>query len=350
MSERIEFSRVRLVSNGSPAQTTARLFATLAEGFRRHGHSVEFAMRQLPRGIWPKLKTLPGAEAANARRMWRNDVFIVHTPLALSIFSILVARMMRRRVVAFVWDLHPESTRIVGSLRNPVLLAAYWVLERTALALASSIVIPSTDYAPSVKRWRHKVRTVPLWPSDSLAPAIEASDPRIDAGDLRVGFAGQINGIRALASGVETLLGAWSGARVQLHLFSRDRCPDELSALAASSTRLEIVHHGELAPEVLQKELRSLDAGWVSLDPEFALPAFPSKALAYISAGIPVLFNGPPLKGYRDWLTGSGLGICIDENPFGPADLRALADEFASSREAYFSAMEERWFGLEVLL
>lgn len=349
MSRRTEFGRVRLVSNGSPTQTTARLFATLADGLRLHGHSVEFTMRQLPRGIWPKLKTLPGAEAANARRMWRIDVFIVHTPLALSVLSILIARMMGRRVVAFVWDLHPESTRIVGNLRNPILLSGYWLLERMALALASSIVIPSTDYAPAVRRWQHKVRTVPLWPCDSVAP-VENPEPRIDAGDLHVGFAGQINGIRALAPGVETLLGAWKGDRLRLHLFSKDDCPDDLAALAARSDRLEIVHHGEVAPEILQKELRNLDAGWVSLDPDFDLPAFPSKALAYICAGIPVLFNGPPLRGYREWLKGSGLGICIDESPFGPADLRALADGFAASREAYFSVMEERWFEVESLL
>jgi hypothetical protein len=137
---------------------------------------------------------------------------------------------------------------------------------------------------------------------------------------------------------------------VELHLFSKDECPRDLRELAQRSPGLAVVERGELAPDELQRELRELDAGWVSLDPGFELPAFPSKAMAYICAGIPVLFCGPPLPGYRRWLLGTGLGLCADERPVQPSDITGLAEGFDSARSLYLRSMENDWFGLEALL
>jgi hypothetical protein len=339
-----------MISNSASHQTTARLTSVLSGRLRDQGHSTRLRLRALPRGIVPKLRALLLSELQNVPLIRRSDVVVVHTPLALSLPTLLNARLLRRPVLSFVWDLHPESNRIIGTMRNPLLLKLFWLLERLGLLLSSRLLISTEDYRPFLGRLGRKAKVVPIWPCDPVAEVRHSPEDR-DVDVLRIGFAGQINSIRGIAEGIDEVLDCWQGERVELHLFSGDPCPETLVRSASSDPRLRIVEYGFLDSFHLQNHLADLDLGWVCLDSSFRLPAFPSKIMAYLCAGLPVLYTGPALPALCQWLATHQLGVATA--PGGVLSQRKIADlrrGFGGRRAAYFAEMQDQWSSLAHLL
>lgn len=342
--------RFLMISNSSSHQTTARLTSVLSDRLRDQGHSTQVQLRELPKGIVPKLRSLLLSEPDNVALIRRADVVVVHTPLALSLPALLSARLLRRPVLSFVWDLHPESNRIIGTMRNPLLLNLFWLLERLGLLLSSRLLISTEDYRPFLGPLGRKAAVVPIWPCDPVAEVRPRPEGR-DLDTLRIGFAGQINSIRGIAEGIDEVLDGWQGEKVELHLFSGDPCPETLLRRASSDRRLRIVEYGFVDSVQLQNHLADLDLGWVCLDPNFGLPAFPSKIMSYVCAGLPVLYTGPALPALGRWLAIHQLGVATAPGRvLAQREIADLRRDFESRRAAYFAGMQHKWSGLGHLL
>ena len=341
--------RFLMISNSSSHQTTARLTSVLSDRLRDQGHQTQLRLRALPRGIVPKLRSLLVSELQNVALIRRADVVVVHTPLALSLLTLFSARLLGRSVLSFIWDLHPESNRLIGTMRTPFLLNLFWLLERLGLLLSSRLLISTEDYRPFLGPLGRKARVFPIWPCDPVVEVSPPEDPDLDT--LRIGFAGQINSIRGLAEGIDEVLDSWQGKKVELHLFSGDACPEPLVQRASSDARLLIVEYGFVDPVHLQHHLAELDLGWVCLDSSFRLPAFPSKIMAYLCAGLPVLYTGPALPALSCWLATHQLGVAT--TPGGALGQREIADlrrDFEGRRAAYLAEMQDQWSSLGHLL
>lgn len=338
-----------LLANVSSRQTQGRLIEALSDGLRDRGHRTRVVLRALPRGSMHKLRRLVATELRNVLLATRTDVLIVHSSLALNLLPILTARLLRRPVLAFVWDIFPDSSRIAGLMDNKLILWLYAHLERLACRLATAVVVPSADYVPALARWDRAVEVLPHWPIDPLlSPGARAGNLDI----LRVAFAGRVDGLRALDSAIEMLVERWTGDRLELNLFTSDDPPQSLIDRAASDERFDLVTHGFLPPEVLQERLSAMDVGWVCLAPDFTLPAFPSKTMAYLSAGLPVVFSGPEMPALEDWITGHGFGFVLRDKKMelSPDSVRATRAALENRRTAYYESMRDRWFCFDHLL
>lgn len=338
-----------LLANVSSRQTQGRLIEALSDGLRERGHRTRVVLRALPRGRFPKLRRLLGTELRNVFLVARTDVLVVHSSLAFNLFPILTARLLRRPVLAFVWDIFPDSSRVAGRLDNKLVLWLYARLEQLACHLASAVVVPSADYVPALARWDRAAEVVPHWPIDPLLSPGPGSG---NLGILRVGFAGRIDGFRALDSAIDMLVERWTGDRLELNLFTSDDPPQALVDRAGSDDRFDLITHGFLPPEVLQERLRAMDVGWVCLAPDFPLPAFPSKTMAYLSAGLPVVFSGPEMPALEDWITSHGFGFILRDEKvvLSPNAVRATRAALESRRSAYCESMSDKWFSFDYLL
>ena len=324
---------VRLLSNGTPELTTGKLFLALAQDLRRQGKDVDIDFRVLPRGVAPKSRLLLRTELGNMVRGARYNELRLHSPLAISFLPILATRLRGGRVIAYVWDLYPDSARIVGTLKSRPLLFLYSAVEQACLALAQEIVVPSSDYSPALSKFRGKLRIQPLWPTTTPVSTLR----RHPIGSvLRVGFAGQINAIRDLEAEIDELVEVWTGSGLEVHVFSPSPVPSSLKRRGEVDPRLTVIERGLLSESQLQLELQRLDVGWVCLSKEFPLPAFPSKSLTYMCAGLPTLYTGPELPGYIEWLEGNNLGFrCSGDVLLSADSLGALTDHFESGRQRY---------------
>lgn len=342
-------TRLLLLCNGTKEQGTARLFLALADRWRAQGHDVDLVLRDLPRGVSAKLRALVVTELRNISRLRKADVLVVHTALSLSLVAILVARLMRRPVIAFVWDLYPASTRIAGNIRNPLLLAIYGALEQAATRSATRILIPSEDYRPFLPYGRRRADVYPMWPTGPVAA--ETPRPEWPVSNLSVAFAGQINGIRGVDVAVREMLRVVpEDVGVELHLYSSDPTPAVLDLFAEQDRRLSVTHHGYVGAPELASALSTHHLGLVSLDPAFHLPAFPSKIAAYLSAGLPVFYVGRRMPALEHVLRDTGTGCVAADGPMTHTALTQLFERYPDSRQAHLNDLDEQWGHVDRLL
>ena len=332
--------RILLLCNGTEQQTTGRLFTEMAKRLSGR-YEVYLQLRSFPQGLLRKVKPLLTTEVRNCRRIISSDIIIVHSALSLSLLSMIWAKLLRRRIIAFIWDFYPASTRVAGNIKNPILLWIYGVTEAFAYRLADAIYVPTDDYAdfPALNGYRN-VRRLPLWSCDSLrSPQADVPTP----GAVHLAFAGQINAIRGLDKVIATILSRDVG-KIVLHLFSKDDAPEPLALLAAADKNLEIRHHGFVEPSTLQDMLGGMDFGLIPIDKNFQLPAFPSKALAYLAAGLPIVYDGPPMPGLESVLRAHEIGMTLSRfSRMDGTELKVWRTGFLERRDQYIASIDQEW-------
>jgi len=170
-------------------------------------------------------------------------------------------------------------------------------------------------------------------------------------GPIQIAFAGQMNRIRNVHSAALRLLQVTRGSIV-LHVFSADPFHFDLNLPSLPPERITIVHHGLVAAESIHNELNTLDAGLISLDVDFPLPAFPSKIFSYLESGIPVLFHGPAQCAVRDVLARTGVGLALDEFDGDPLDERILRlkEALPETRDVFMEMTELTWKRLDEVI
>lgn len=257
----------------------------------------------------------------------RSDALAIHSPLVFSISAILWAKLLRRPITAFVWDLYP--VKINGrrySKRMRRLIADFF--ESLALRFSDDVIVQSSDFLSSPILANAVV--IPFWyePTEPVADAIETTDV---SRPLRFAFAGQINQTRGLCETVVSL-DKMLNRRAVLHIYSRDPFvpPTGLRNLTVS-------HCGHLSKEQLAQSLAEDDIGLVSLHPGFEGPAFPSKSMDYLAAGLSIAYFGPPLAHYARLLEQTGCGISAGTNASPDFDrLRDLKGNFRDHAKSFF--------------
>lgn len=337
--------KVLIQSNSSEHQTTGKLCSDLAEELTAEGFEVKLLLRSLPNGIRPKIKRLVRLVLGSRQQLLQYDALIVHSALSLSLIDIIMARFMKKPVIAFVWDLYPESTVQAGTMRNPLVVSLYWVTERIGLRLASFIFVPTIDYLPYLERYARKTSTYPLWPGTTIM------DPRGVAGEptnqLRLVFAGQINAIRGIGNAMTQLCDLFPNEKVHLDVFSSDALPDDLCNLAREYPGFTVESRGFVAREVLLNELGGYDFGLVAIDKSFTLPAFPSKITTYMAAGLPFLYFGPGMKEVTNLASAPRIGVLLsDAKERGLVELRVGNEEFSHGRQSYLDKVRSARFEL----
>ena len=338
----VEGRRYLLVSNGSARQGTTILFEALADRWRRDGAHVIVRPREMPQGVLAKCRFLLTDLPNSWRSLAGADVLVVHSAVALSLPLILMARLRGRRVVAFVWDVYPASTKAAGRLTHAGLLALYAMAEVAATSLASRCLVPSRDYLPLVAKRTRRVEVYPLWPT-LRGPQEIIPGPAL-AGTLRIGFAGQINGARGVVDAVRDVL-SWAPAdlNVAVEVFSGDPLPPGLQELERAEGRLTVQHRGFLDADALVSALALLHFGLVTISRDFDLPAYPSKSMAYLAAGLPVLYSGRALPAFQEELVGARIGLVVGEGAIGRADLDLFLENYPLARDRHLKNLTDMW-------
>lgn len=258
----------------------------------------------------------------------RSDLLIVHSSTRFSLVAIVLAKFLRRPITAVVWDLYPVTisgrrydNRLGRKLAD--------VLERLALWMADHLVVQTEDFRASPALARAQV--IPFWyvPSD---PATKESAGEDDDDLLEFAFAGQINRTRGLEETVVDLDQRLSEP-ASLHIYSRDPFdpPKDLK-------RLQVHHHGPLAKDDVVSALQRHDVGLISLNPGFDGPAFPSKSLDYLAAGLPIIYFGPALPHFSNSLTAAGCGVVATSlDKVNPALFKSPTSRYKEARNAFFN-------------
>lgn len=326
-----------ILANGGLAQTTGRLLTELG---RRLEPAIkcDVKTRRFPSGVLAKIPTFVATELGNLRALRGKKAILAESPAFLALPTLLVAKLSGKRLLVYIWDIYPAS---FGSPKGPggrLLHTLVRRLEHFSIALADQVLVSSSDYLEGVRKLGAKnILIIPMWPPDIIYPVRVRS-----VGDVtRVAWAGQIHPIRGLTQAIRQLLSAFPG-KVVLQIFSHDTIPEDLVRLAETNERFSIENKGFKSADILIAELANCDFGLVSIDTGFALPAFPSKIVTYLAAGLPIIYIGPDTPVLRDLFSIKGIGIFVEDGvAIKRLEIESLYANFRAARDKFFNESDQ---------
>lgn len=324
-----------IVWSGADTGTSANLFKALDVALSKH---IETSISSNPLVQGNPLAKLRANIWANISRIpliLRSDCLIVHSYASLSLISMIVARLARKKVYVFNWDVYPTTINGVGSSGFFRKLADK--AEPLAVSLATNVVIPTSDFIPFVAH--SNLAQLSLWPSIEQRP-FKGQNP---AEVIKIAFAGQIHATRGLAQAFKAIADS-SRNRVQFHIFSSGaKLPD---ADVLELKNCDLIYYDALPRELLQEKLDGMNFGLISLHPQFDQPGYPSKVFDYIAANLPVLYFGRPLPAFTKKIEDAGVGLVVGHSEVDLAsEYDRIMDGWERHRDAYIgmvSLNEER--------
>lgn len=316
-----------IVWSGADTGTSANLFKALEKALSQHIKTVTSSNPLIKGNPLAKLLVNVRANIARIPLILRSDCLIVHSYASLSFISIIAARLARKRVYVFNWDVYPTTINGVGASGFFRKLADK--IEPMAVKLATHVVIPTSDFLPFVAH--SNLAEMSLWPSIEQRPFKGPQGTNV----LKVAFAGQIHRTRGLPEAISAI-SAISRHRVEFHIFSSgQKLTDEETAGLQHS---DLIYYDYMPRESLQEKLGEMNFGLISLHPKFDQPGYPSKVFDYIAANLPVLYFGRPLPAFTKVIEDAGVGSVVGRSEADLAsEYERIIQDWPQHRDAYIS-------------
>lgn len=305
----------------------ARMLGALCEALAGDGHRITiltldaphpvagcrmirlWALRWLPtrlrRYLFP-LVALP--VAVLLRVVGGADVVIAgsHPPVLNGLAARLAARVHGARLVYHLQDLHPEIASALGRIRTAGRLHRLLArIENATRRHAAACVTLTPDMARTITTAAPDAQVVVI---PNPAPACAPAAPRHGDGPLRILYCGTLGRAQPLATLIAAVRMIPKG-RVFLTIAGKGPRAHRLKRLAAGDERMRFL--GWLPAERAEAEIQAADIGVLTLAPGLEHLAAPSKLLAYVAHGRPVLALQSSRSGPLDMVLHAGAGVHV---------------------------------------
>jgi glycosyltransferase involved in cell wall biosynthesis len=227
-------------------------------------------------------------------------IYVWHPPLTVGVAAWLISKIKRAPFVYDVQDIWPESAVLSGLLSDGFLVRLMARLERFVYKRANHLIVPTEGARQNLIGKGvppAKVSALPHWIDESLFQVRGEADLRAatrDAHCLHNRFVVLFAGNLGLVQGLETVIEA--AARIDdpdvEFVFAGDGADRErLEALAHSTGAARRVRFlGRRPIEEMPALMAAADVLLVHLRPsELSKLVLPSKTMAYLAAGRPIL-------------------------------------------------------------
>jgi colanic acid biosynthesis glycosyl transferase WcaI len=268
----------------------------------------------------------------------RPDVVVVGSDPVLSVLVALVVRKVRPRIGIAHWcfDLYPEAATADGILRQ----GSSWVrIMKTFLRSAYGCCDVVADLGPCMRRlldfYGHGGRQLTLVPWALHEPAhpaeIDTGTRRELFGDANLGllYSGSFGRAHSHEEFLD-LARALRSSGVGFCFAARgNRVADLRDAVTPDDTNVRFADFVE--ESVLPGRLGAADIHLVSLRPNWTGTVVPSKFVASLAVGRPVVFAGSQESSIAGWIRDHGVGWVLDGT--STQGVAGELQELAGSRE-----------------
>jgi colanic acid biosynthesis glycosyl transferase WcaI len=291
----------------------------------------------------------------------RYDVIIIATipPVLGGFFSALAAKLTRARFIYYCMDLHPEIGRISGDFANPLLFRLLLGLDDWACRQASPVLVHSDDMRNTLRERprgaEYRIEVMNNFALPSHQELSHESDLQWVKKDIRLRliYAGNMGRFQ----GLETLLDAMGRIAhrhdIELVMMGEGVAKPELVA-QQEKTNANAQFFDYQPVEAAKVAIQSADIGVVALIPRMYRYAYPSKTMAYLEQGRPILAAVEAESELAKTMLAEGYGFSV---PIGDAEALAellvrLADDLSWKESMNRSALAafERHFSAPVVL
>ena len=294
------------------------------------------------------------------------DVIMASTapPVFIGAAARLAARLTGAKFIYHCMDIHPEIGRISGEFSNPLLFSGLQRIDAKSCRVAARVVVLSRDMAEVIRTRKHcrdaKVEIINNFnlPSfESVGQGEVPAELTKDDGVFRLLFAGNLGRFQGLETVIDAMHYLSDLPNVELVFMGEGKAVDSLRQRAADLHGGKVKFFPHQPVDFARAVIRSADLCLVSLMPGIFRYAFPSKTMAYLGEGRPLLVSVEPESELAEFVRNNQIGVTvIPGDVIGIADtIRALVGDIPGQREmvvraraagdAYFSepVVLDRW-------
>jgi glycosyltransferase involved in cell wall biosynthesis len=297
--------------------------------------------------VLPKKRTTAGrivfdssiglASALTALSIPRVDVSICVSPPIQTALAVAAFRFKLGRLVILVQDLPTQAAQSVGMLKEGLALRAGRSLEHFAYTLADHIVVISSSFASYIESGgvnRAKISEIPNWADlDSIRPAAPDAEmrSRLGAGPedfliVHTGNMGAKQDLLNVVAAASILNNKDKQVKIALVGDGQERAnvANEIATQHLENVRLLPLQTRDQFSTVLS----AADALLINQAPMVVDSVLPSKLLAYMASGRPVVVAAHPKSTTAGLVCRAACGVIAD--PGQPASLAATFRSISS--------------------
>jgi len=244
------------------------------------------------------------------------DIVMASTvpPVILGFSSLFGAKIKGSRFFYHCMDIHPEIGRISGEFKNKYVFNFLMLIDQYTCKMADKVFVLSSDMEDSLLRRPKGVEiktcvinnfTMPVFDFHKEEPAFLKKK-----GSFRVVFAGNIGRFQCLDAFVDAMKLLVQFGDIDFVFMGEGT---RLSALKQKSTGIDkILFFPHQKASVAQKVIADCNLGVVSLQDEIYKYAFPSKTMAYLSEGCPLLVAVESKSKLADFVISQNIGVTAE--------------------------------------
>jgi glycosyltransferase involved in cell wall biosynthesis len=292
----------------------------------------------------------------------RHDIIIsTSIPAVLGgFFAAIAAKLTGARLIYYSMDLHPEIGRVSGDFNNNILFQLLQKMDSWTCRQATPVIVHSDDMRTTLRNRPHgtefEVDVINNFALPSLDDGIHVSPNTLEfekGSALTVVYAGNFGRFQGLETLVEAMGLISHRSDIELILLGEGVAKTSLVTLKEQlNANIRFIDYQPVA--IAKNIIRKCDIGLVMLVPNMYKYAYPSKTMAYLELGCPIIAAVEPESELVQTMTSEGYGFSVPiGNPQALAELlTTLADDTswrAPMRKAALDAYEKQ-FSHEVVL
>ncbi len=235
-------------------------------------------------------------------------------PITLSKFVGYVKRKSGAKFYLILRDIHPQSTWSIGLLHNKL---EYRYLDRQARIgyryadLIGCMSQGNIDFISQQYPYLDKQKLVLLynWLTDEQIPVLKDVRKELNLRDKYVVLFGGTIGKAQRIENIELLAEHYKfNAHIVFIVIGKGVEKERLMRIAKEKNMHNIRFFDYMPQQDYLNFIRSVDLGLVSINEQYAVPTCPSKAVSYMSMGIPIFAMINPGSDYGEIIENAGAG------------------------------------------
>lgn len=257
----------------------------------------------------------------------KYDVVMISTapPIIGGALSCLAAKLIGARFIYHCMDVHPEIGKISGEFRNRFVFSVLRMVDIWTCRNSCRVVVLSDDMEVAIKARPHSagVRVsiinnfgLPVFEEAAVWLPAELRKPE---GVFRVIFAGNLGRFQGLETFIDAMRLLRGRQDIEFVFLGTGKAINSLKEMANGMRNVCFLHHQPVA--IAQRIIAEADLCVVSLIPGVVRYAYPSKTMAYLQQGRPILVSVEHESALAKMIKAEGVGIVVE-----PRNANAIAN------------------------
>lgn len=263
----------------------------------------------------------------------RYDVIMISTspPIVSGMVVGLMAKLTGAKFVYHCMDIHPEIGRISGDFKHPAVFSLLQRIDTVSCRWAARIVVLSRDMELAIRSRKGAELAKIVVINNFTIPNFDNGHSDVPQmfvkrnGVFRVLFAGNIGRFQGLDCFVDAMELLSNRTDIEFVFMGDGKALEDLRKRAGDQSEQKVFFFPHQPVTIAKAIIADADLCVVSLLPEVVRYAFPSKTMAYLEAGRPLLVSVEPDSELACTVEREQIGIVVR-----PGDVVAISNAIAS--------------------